>query len=147
MPTFAESTINYPDGQTNVSAPPDATLAAGFIPEQAQTRGQPLPAQWLNWALRTLFRYVNRDKVSDATGTGLFPYANSAIRLEAVDMADTNKYLVAIGYKGAAGTIHSLKVTSSATLTLGTATVAGDQPISGGANVRTVGYSRQIGDL
>jgi hypothetical protein len=146
MTTFAENQVSYPDGQVNVQAPPDATISSGFIPEQANTRGQPLPAQWLNWALRTIFRNINRDKVTGADGVGLFPYANSAIRLEAIDMADTNKYLVAIGFKGASG-IHSLKVVSNATLTLGTATLNGDQPVLGGTNVRVVGYSRQIGDL
>ena len=146
MTTFAENVVNYPDGQINTGPLPDATMANGFIPEQAQTRGQPLPAQWLNWLFRQVFRYINRDKVSDATGSGLFPYANSAIRIEAVDMADVNKYLVAIGYKGASG-VHVLKVISSATLTLGTPTTNGDQPILGGANVRTVGYSRQSGEL
>lgn len=146
MTTFAETVVNFPDGQTNVLQPPDATIANGFIPEQAATRGQPLPAQWLSWLFRQAFRLINRDKVSDATGAGLFPYANSIIRIEAVDMDDVNKYLVAIGYKGTTG-VHVLKVVSSATLTLGTPTTNGDQPISGGANVRTVGYSRQIGDL
>lgn len=146
MTTFAETQLNYPDGQQNVSTLPDATMSNGFIPEQAETRGQPLPAQWLNWLFRQVFRYINRDKVSDASGVGLFPYANSAIRIEAVDMADVNKYLVAIGYKGATG-VHVLKVISSATLTLGTPTTNGDQPIIGGANVRTIGYSRQVGDL
>lgn len=146
MTTFSETLVNYPDGQTNVLQPPDATIGNGFIPEQAAARGQPLPAQWLNWLFRQVFRLINRDKVSDSTGAGLFPYANSAIRLEAVDMADVNKYIVAIGYKGASGA-HVLKVVSSATLMLGTATVNGDQPISGGANVRSVGYSRQVGDL
>lgn len=146
MTTFAETQLNYPDGQQNVGPLPDATMSNGFIPEQSETRGQPLPAQWLNWLFRQVFRYINRDKVSDASGVGLFPYANSAIRIEAVDMADVNKYLVAIGYKGATG-VHVLKVISSATLTLGTPTTNGDQPILGGANVRTVGYSRQVGDL
>lgn len=146
MPTFSENPVSYPDGQSNVVPVPDATLANGFLPERQDGRGQPLPAQWVNWLFRTVFRYINRDKVSDATGAGLFPYANSAIRLEAIDMADPNKYLVAIGYKGATGA-HVLRVVASATLTLGTATVNGDQPISGGANVRTVGYSRQIGEL
>ena len=146
MTTFAETQLNYPDGQQNVGPLPDATMSNGFIPEQAETRGQPLPAQWLNWLFRQVFRYINRDKVSDASGVGLFPYANSAIRIEAVDMSDVNKYLVAIGYKGATG-VHVLKVISSATLTLGTPTTNGDQPILGGANVRTVGYSRQVGDL
>ena len=146
MIQFAEQYVGYPDGQQNVGQPPDAVLANGFIPETAVARGQPLPAQWLNWLFQKVFRLINRDKVSDATGAGLFPYANSAIRLEAIDMADANKYLVAIGYKGATGN-HVLKVVSSATLTLGAATANGDQPVNGGVNVRTVGYSRQIGDL
>lgn len=147
MQTFSETLVTYPDSQINVNQPPDSTLTIGFIPETAGARGQPLAAQWLNYLFRTLFRYVNRDKVTGASGSGLFPYAESSIRLEAIDMDDTNKYLVAIGYKGAAGTLHSLKVISSATLTLGTPTTNGDQPILGGSNVRVVGYSRQIGDL
>lgn len=147
MQTFSENFVTYPDAQQNVNAPPDSVLLSGFIPETEGARGQPLAAQWLNYLFRTLFRYVNRDKVTDSGGAGLFPYADSMIRIEAIDMADTNKYLVAIGYKGAASTLHSLKVISSATLTLGTPTVNGDQPILGGSNVRVVGYSRQIGDL
>lgn len=146
MPTFAENPLNYPDAQVNVQSPPDSVLLNGFIPEQAGTRGMPLPAQWLNWLFQKAFRAINRDKVSDATGALLFPYANAAIRLEAVDMADPNKYLIAIGYKGATG-IHSLKVTASATLALGAATLAGDQAITGGTNVRTVGYNRTVGDV
>lgn len=147
MQTFAENLVNYPDAQINVNQPPDSVLLSGFIPETSGARGMPLAAQWLNYLFRTLFRYINRDKVTDSGGAALFPYAQSMIRLEAIDMADTNKYLVAIGYKGAAGTLHSLKVVSSATLTLGTPTTNGDQPVLGGANVRIVGYSRQIGDL
>lgn len=147
MTTFAETNVNYPDGQINVQPPPDSTIANGFVPEQAATRGQPLPAQWLNWALRTIFRYINRDKVSDATGAQLFPYADSMIRLEAIDMSDTSKYLVAIGFRTDLSVVHSLKIVSSATLTLGTPALDGTQPIIGGANVRSVGYSRQIGDL
>jgi len=147
MTSFSENIVNYGDGQINVNQPPDSVLLSGFIPETASARGMPLPAQWLNWAFRTLFRYINRDKVTDATGLNLFVYPDSAIRIEAIDMADTNKYLVAIGFKGAAGTLHSLKVISSATLTLGTPTTNGNQPIVGGANVRVVAYSRQIGDL
>jgi len=147
MTTFAENNVNYDDGQVNNVQPPDSTMANGFIPQTASSRGQPLAAGWLNWIFRTIFRQINRDKVSDASGVGLFPYADSAIRLEAIDMADVNKYLVAIGYKGAAGTIHSLKVVSSATLALGTSTATGNQPITGGANVRVTAYSRTIGDI
>jgi hypothetical protein len=146
MQSFAESVISYSDGQTNASQPPDATIASGFIPEQSSARGQPLPAGWLNWLLRTLFRYANRDKVTDTNGLGLFPYPNCAIRIDAIDMNDTTKWLTGIGFKGASG-VHSLHVTGSATLTLGTPTLNGDQPIVGGANVRIVGYNRQLGDL
>lgn len=146
MTSFAENPINYPDGQINVQPPPDATLANGFIPEQAQTRGMPLPAQWLNWLFQKAFRAINRDKVTDATGLLLFPYANAAIQLYAVDMADPNKFLFAVGFKPASG-VHSLKIIQNTTLTLGTATLAGDQPILGGANVRVVGYNRTIGDV
>lgn len=147
MTSFSETLINYGDGQLSVNQPPDSVLTNGFIPETAAARGMPLPAQWLNYLFRTLFRLINRDIVTDASGVSLFPYANSMIRIEAIDMDDTNKYLVAIGYKGISGTMHSLKVVSSATLTLGTPTTNGNQPITGGANVRVIGYSRQIGDI
>ena len=144
---FAETYISYPDGQQNVGQPPEAVLTSGFIPETAIARGQPLPAQWLNWLLQKIFRLINRDRVTDANGVGLFTVPYSAIRLEAFDKNDSNKYLVAIGYKGAAGVVHSLKVVASATLTLGTPTVGGNQPISGGSDVIIMAQSRQTGDI
>lgn len=148
MIQFAEDYVAYPDGQQNVGQPPDAVLSAGFIPETAGARGQPLPAQWLNWLFQKVFRLINRDRVSDANGVGLFTVPNSVIRLEAFDRNDPNKYLVAIGYKGAADAVHTLKVINSATLTLGAATVGGNQPVSGGsANVVIMATSRQFGDL
>ena len=147
MIQFAEQYVGYPDGQQNVGQPPDAVLSAGFIPETAGARGQPLPAQWLNWLFQKAFRLINRDRVSDSAGVGLFTVPNSVIRLEAFDRNDPNKYLVAIGYKGAADAVHTLKVISSATLTLGTPTAGGNQPVTGGANVVIMATSRQFGDL
>jgi len=148
MIQFAEDYVGYPDGQQNVGQPPDAVLSAGFIPETAGARGQPLPAQWLNWLFQKVFRHINRDRVSDANGVGLFTVPNSVIRLEAFDRDDPNKYLVAIGYKGAADVVHTLKVIDSATLTLGAATVGGNQPVSGGsANVVILAMSRQFGEM
>ena len=148
MIQFAEQYVGYPDGQQNVGQPPDAVLANGFIPETAVARGQPLPAQWLNWLFQKAFRLINRDKVSNAAGVGLFTVPSSVIRLEAFDRDDPNKYLVAIGYKGESGVVHTLKVISSATLTLGTPTVGGNQPVSGGsANVVIMATSRQFGEL
>ena len=147
MTTFAETFTSYPDGQQNVAPPPDSVLSAGFIPAQSGSRGQPLPAQWLNWILQKLFRLANRDKASNSSGVGLFDVPNSAITLHAIDRADTNKYLFAIGFKGDAGVVHSLKVVSSATLTLGTATISGNQPVSGGSDVIIMATSRQIGEI
>ena len=147
MIQFAEQYVGYPDGQQNVGQPPDAVLSAGFIPETAGARGQPLPAQWLNWLFQKVFRLINRDKVSNAAGVGLFTVPNSVIRLEAFDRADPNKYLVAIGYKGAADAVHTLKVINSATLTLGAATAGGNQPITGGADVVIMATSRNFGDI
>jgi len=91
---------------------------------------------------------VNRDRVSSSAGVGLFTVPDSFIRLEAFDKSDPAKYLVAIGYKGAAGVVHSLQVVSSATLALGTPTIGGDQPVTGGsANVIILAMSRQFGDI
>jgi hypothetical protein len=148
MIDFAETYVGYPDGQQNVGQPPDAVIAQGFIPETASARGQPLPAQWMNWIFQKIFRLINRDRVTDASGVGLFTIPDSFIRLEAFDKSDSNKYLVAIGYKGTADTLHSLKVVSSATLALGTPTVGGNQPVTGGsANVIILASSRQFGDI
>jgi hypothetical protein len=146
MTTFADTFTTYSDGQQNVNQPPDAVLANGFVPATATSRGQPLPAQWLNWLFNKIFKAINRDVVTDDNGVGLFKTENAMIRLEAFDIADPNKYIVAIGYK-AAGVAPSLKVVSSATLTLGTGTINGTQPIIGGSNVKIVGYSRQVGEL
>ena len=147
MIQFAETYVGYPDGQQNVGQPPDAVISLGFIPETAGARGQPLPAQWLNWLFQKVFRLINRDRVSDANGVGLFTVPNSVIRLEAFDRADPDKYLVAIGYKGAADAVHTLKVINSATLTLGAATVGGNQPVTGGADVVIMATSRNFGDI
>lgn len=147
MITFAEKPISYPDGQQNTSLPPGAIFNNGFIPATAGSRGQSLPAQWLNWLLQKLFRLSNRDKVATATGVGLFTTPNSAITLHAIDRADTNKYMLAIGFKDDAGVAHSLKVVSSSTLTLGTATISGNQPVNGGSDVIIMAQSRQFGDI
>lgn len=145
--TFAEDGVTYSDGQVNVNEPSGAVMSSGFTPQTADARGMPLPAQWLNWLFRKTFRLLNRDVVSDATGASLFTVADSFIRLEAFDRADPNKYLVAIGYKGETDVVHSLKVVSSSTLALGTGTASGDQPVTGGSNVITLGMSRQFGDI
>ena len=146
MTTVANTFTTYSDGQQNLNQPPDAVMDTGFVPATATSRGQPLPAQWLNWIINRLFKHINRDVVTDNLGVNLFTTENAMIRLEAFDLSDQNKYLVAIGYKES-GLAPSLKVISSATLTLGTGTINGNQPVIGGANVKIVGYSRQVGEL
>lgn len=148
MITFSENNVNYSDGQISVASPPAGTLNNGFLPETALARGQTLPAQWLNYLFRTIFRSINRDIITDAAGVGLFAIPDAMIRIEAFDTTNPTRFLVAVGYKGAAGTLHSLVVVANNTLTLGTPTIAGNQPILGGsANVKVVGYSRQSGNL
>ncbi len=144
---FAENYISYPDGQQNVGQPPDAVMLGGFIPETAGARGQPLPAQWLNWLFQKVFRYINRDRVSDASGVGLFTIPNSFIRLEAVDRADSSYFLIAMGSKGAAGSFHTLTLIAANGLTLGAPTTSGDQPVTGGTDVLILAMSRQFGEL
>jgi len=146
MTSFSDTYLAYSDGQQNSNQPPDAIMATGFIPATSGNRGQPLPASWLNWLFNRVFKHINRDVVTDNLGVGLFKTEGAMIRLEAFDLSDSNKYLVAIGYK-TAGVAPQLKVISSATLTLGTGTIDGNQPISGGTNVKIVGYSRQFGEL
>lgn len=144
---FAETSVEYGDGQVNVTPPPDATIANGFIPATSTARGQPLAAQFLNYLFRKIGRYLRRDVVTNSSGALLFITPNSNIRLEAVDIANPTRYIIAVGYKGSAGVVHSLNVISSSVLTLGTAAADGTQPVNGGTNVQIVGYSRQIGDF
>jgi len=146
MTTFSENYVSFPDGQQNVGAPPDSVLLSGFVPETAGSRGQPLPAQWLNWLLRKLFRLANRDVVTDSDGEGLFTIPDAFVRLEAVDRDDTDNYLVAVGWKGA-DTAPELKVVSSNGLALGTGTVGGNQPVTGGTDVVILGMTRQTGEI
>ena len=143
---FSETYLSYPDGQQNVGAPPDSVIATGFVPETAESRGQPLPAQWLNWLFRQIFRSINRDVVTDSNGERLFPVPDAMIRLEAIDRSDTNRYLVAVGWKAAASA-PDLKVVAGNGLSLGSGNASGDQPVTGGTDVMVVGYSRQKGGV
>ena len=147
MTNFAETPVSFPDGQQNVAQPPSAILANGFIPATALNRGQPLPAQWLNWLFQKVFRHLNRDKVSDTNGVGLFTTPNSFIEFHAIDRNDVTRHISAIGYKAGAGDVHVLHVLASNTLTLGTPTAGGDQPVAGGTDVICRAVSRQFGEL
>ncbi len=59
MTTFAEKDISFPDGQLNVVHLPEAIMQNGFIPETRDAPGMPLPAQYLNWLFRDMYRQIN----------------------------------------------------------------------------------------
>lgn len=141
MTTFAENRVVYDGTQENVIMPPDAIMANGLIPAHKGGRGQSLPANWLNWLFREIFRLIGRDKTSNAAGVGLFTTGDAIIELVAYDKAAPSKYLYAVGYKPISGA-HSLTVVASSGLALGTATADGNQPVTGGTNVITLGRSR-----
>jgi len=131
MTTFAETPIVYPDGQENVETPPPTLMLNGFIPKQVGVRGQPLPANWLNWFFRELFRKINRDRVTDGNGVNSIGTNECFVTLAAVVKTDPTKFIHAIGYKTGSG-VPVMQVLSSATLTLGTLT-ATNTPVNGSA--------------
>lgn len=60
MTTFAEKNIVFPDGQLNVAPLPEAVMINGFTPETRDAPGMPLPAQYLNWLFRDIYRKASR---------------------------------------------------------------------------------------
>ena len=129
LPAWATSEIVNPEtGQLNVIEPPEEKKNKGWEFKEFP------PRNWFNWLFRTIYywlrHYSQRTMVTDGGGVGLFPYDNCLIALYAVDSTTPANYLHAVGYRGA-GT-PSLNVISSNTLTLGSGTSSGDQPISGG---------------
>ena len=122
MQTFAETEVLYPDGQYNIAALPESLVLNGFIPKQMGVRGQPLPAQYLNWLFREVFRQINLDRVDDGTGAGVIDAtAEGVVTLYAVVKTDVTKFIHAVGYK-VANAAPMFKVIDSATLTLGAIT-------------------------
>jgi len=123
MQTFAETQVLYPDGQYNIAELPESLILNGFVPKQIGVRGQPLPAQYLNWLFREVFRQVNFDRVTDGAGTGVIDAdAEGVVTLYAVVKTDLTKFIHAVGYK-VSGAAPVFKVISNATLTLGTLTL------------------------
>ncbi len=122
MITFSESIVLYPDGQYNIAELPETLLQNGFIPKQMGVRGQPLPAQYLNWLFREAFRQINLDRIDDGAGADVIDAAaEGVVTLYAVVKADVTKYIHAVGYK-VANAAPTFQVLDSATLTLGAIT-------------------------
>lgn len=122
MQTFAETEVLYPDGQYNIAELPESLVLNGFIPKQIGVRGQPLPAQYLNWLFREVFRQINLDRIGDGAGAGVIDAAaEGVVTLYAVVKTDVTKFIHAVGYK-VADAAPTFQVLSSATLTLGAIT-------------------------
>lgn len=131
MTTFAETVVLYPDGQYNVADLPASLMNNGFIPKQIGVRGQPLPAQYLNWLFREAFRQINLDRTVNGNGVGAMDSgAEGLVTLYAIDTVTPANYIHAVGHKAAAGA-PVFTVIGSNTLGLGTLTDT-DVPITGG---------------
>lgn len=131
MTGFSETVVVYPDTQTNVETPPSTLYQNGWIPKQIGVRGQPLPANWLNFILRQIYRLINRDKTLDGNGVGAIEVyeQDCAVTVHAIVKNDPTKFIHAFGYKPGVNA-PIFKTLSSGTLALGTVT-ATDIPITG----------------
>ena len=129
---FAEIPVTYPDGQINVVKPPQSLLNNGFIPKQDGVRGQPLPAQYLNWLFREAFRNAGNDSVGNGAGVDIMVgTAHGLVTLYAIDSVAPANYIHAVGYK-ATSAAPVFNVIDSNVLTIGAMT-ATSIAISGGA--------------
>ena len=133
-------------GQNNVLEPPPEKQNNGW------DRLEYPPRNWFNWLGRFTYRWLNWLKqqeeqavVTDGNGVGLFPTDSALITLHAVDSTTPANYIYAVGYKGS-GANPSFTVVSNNVLTLGAATITGDQAISGGTagNIIVWGQSKII---
>ena len=147
LPEWASSNVVDPvSGQNNVLEPPPEKKTNGWNRLEKPARN------WFNWLGRVTHDWLawldqqeDQSKVTDGDGVGLFLDDGALITLYAVDSVTPANYVVAMGYKGA-GAAPSLNVIDSNTLTLGTGTISGNQPISGGTagNIIVYGQSKLI---
>ena len=129
LPQWATTEVtNAETGQLNVIEPPQEKKNKGWEFKEFP------PRNWFNWLFRTIYywlrHYAQRTMVADGNGEGLFPHDHCLITLYAVNTAAPANYIHAVGYRGTGA--PNLNVISSNTLTLGSGTSSGDQPISGG---------------
>lgn len=133
LPKWADTDTTDPvSGQNNVIEPPPEKQESGW------ERLEYPPRNWFNWLARYTYRWLlwfkqqeEQAVITDGNGVGLFPTDGALITLHAVDSATPANFIYAVGYKGAAAN-PVLNVVDSNVLTLGAATVTGDQAISGG---------------
>ena len=146
LPEWAsQDEVDPISGQNNVVEPPPEKKDSGWSYLEKP------PRQWWNWLQRQTFVCLEFlfNQASTVTtnnlGVGLFTREASLITIDAYDIADSTKYLRAVGYKalGAAPVFSAGSIQSSG-LSLGAGTISGNQPITGGANVIVRGTSSPI---
>jgi hypothetical protein len=146
LPEWASLDVLDPtSGQYNVVEPPTEVKENGWALGEKPNR------QWWNWFQRHCYlwlQWLNEQPISvttNASGVALFTVNDAIITIDAIDRADTSKYLRAIGYKalGSAPVFPAASIQSNG-LTLGVGTIAGNQPITGGANTIIRGTSSII---
>ncbi len=126
-----------------VEPPPEKKLEGWFLGEKPNR-------QYWNWFQRQAYLWIQwlsqqeaMHVVTNANGVNLFPTDNALITLDAVDLGNPANYLKATGIK-VAGSAPQFSVVSANGLALGTGTITGNQPITGGANVVVSGNSSVI---
>ena len=145
LPMWAEDDVLDPiSGQYNVVEPPTEKKTNGW------SLGEQPARNFYNWLGRFTYRWLaylkqqeEQKVVTNAAGVGLFPLDNAVITLLAVDLADPTKYVSAFGIK-MPGVVPTYSVANAVGLALGAATITGDQPVTGGANVVITAQSSVI---
>ena len=137
LPEWAMQDVQDPISQQyNVVEPPLEVKKEGWSFQDTPNR------QWWNWFNRQTYlclkalRDQGGSKITTSTGIGLYPVDDVLITIDAVDRDTPNNYLRAVGVKmsGQPPQFSSGSIQSN-TLALGTGTVSGNQPITGGTNV------------
>ena len=146
-PQWASNDVQDPISlQFNVVEPPLEKKTDGYFLGEKPNR------QWWNWALRTIYDWIRwldqqtaTSVTTDDAGVGLFPVDNALIEITAVDLDDPTSIYKASGIKlpGAVPQFAPVSIVSN-NLTLGTGTIAGNQPIIGGTNVVVTSISKVI---
>ncbi len=142
LPQWAsEDQVDPASGQYNVVEPPIEVKEAGWTIKEKPNR------QYWNWVGRTtydniawLIQQESYSVTTSNTGLGLFKVDGALITLDVIDSVNPAKWLRAIGIKPAlsAPIFDASAIQAGGGLTLGTGTVAGDQPILGGTNATSL---------
>lgn len=133
IPKFAALNVVSPDSeQNNVVEPPPEKQDSGWDFLEFP------PRNFMNWIHRYTYQWIiwfkqqeEQAVVTDGNGVSLFPIDGALITLNAVDSANPGNYITAVGYKES-GVDPVLNVIDANGLSLGTGTITGNQPISGG---------------